>query len=61
MKITAMLLIFLLLFSSFIIAGCAERQEVSEPSAISEASDQEILTQYPDDLDAALKELEMVG
>ena len=54
-----MLLIILLLFSSFIIAGCVEQKKVSEP-AVSELSDEEILAQYPDDLDAALEELEML-
>ncbi|MDP3698457.1 MAG: hypothetical protein Q8R47_02625 [Nanoarchaeota archaeon] len=60
MKITAMLVIVLLLFSSFIITGCIEQQEISESPPVSGPSDEEVLAQYPDDLDAALEELEMV-
>ena len=59
MKIAVILVVALLLFSGLIIAGCAGQQEVSEPSS-SEPSDAEVLAQYPDDLDAALEELEMV-
>lgn len=61
MKIVVMLVIMLLFFSSFIITGCTPPQQVSEPSSLSEASDEEILAQYPDDLDASLEELETVG
>ena len=60
MRFMAITLMILLLFSlGIIIAGCAGQQEVSEPSS-SEPSDAEVLAQYPDDLDAALEELEMV-
>ncbi len=58
MKIAAILMIFLL-FSSLIIVGCADQDQISETSA-SGPSDEEILAQYPDDLDAALEELEMI-
>ncbi|MEK6939683.1 MAG: hypothetical protein AABX31_03055 [Nanoarchaeota archaeon] len=61
MKIAVILVVTLLLLSGFIIAGCAGQQEISEPSSLSEASDEEILAQYPDDLDAALEELETIG
>lgn len=60
MKIAVILVVTLLLFSGLIIAGCAEQQEISEPSSVSETSDEEVLTQYPDDLDTALEELEMI-
>ena len=60
MKFAVILVVTLLLFSGLIIAGCAEQQEISEPSSVSEPSDAEVLAQYPDDLDAALEELEMV-
>ena len=60
MKIAVILIVALLLCSGLIIAGCAEQQEVSESSSVSGPSDAEVLAQYPDDLDAALEELEMV-
>ncbi|MDO8510753.1 MAG: hypothetical protein Q7S55_01160 [Nanoarchaeota archaeon] len=60
MKIAMILVVALLLFSGLLIAGCAEPQEVSESSS-SEPSDAEVLAQYPDHLDTALEELEMVG
>ena len=59
MKITMVLVMLLLLFSSVSIIGCAGQKQVSEP-IVSEMSDDEILAQYPDDLDAALEELEML-
>ncbi len=60
MKIAVMLVIMLLLFSSLIISGCAEQEQVSAPLSVSEPSDEEVLAQYPDDLDAALEELDTV-
>lgn len=60
MKIAAMLVITLLLFAIIVVTGCVESKEVSEQSSASEPSGEEMLTQYPDDLDAALEELEMI-
>ena len=59
MKYITIIVITLLLFSlGIVMAGC-EQQEVSEPSP-SGSSNAEVLAQYPDDLDAALEELEML-
>lgn len=60
MKIAIILVVPLLLFSGLIIAGCAEQQEISGPSSVSEPSDAEVLALYPDDLDAALEELNAI-
>ena len=61
MKTVLMVMMIFLLFSGLIIAGCAGQQEVSAPPSVSEPSDAEVLAQYPDHLDTALEELEMVG
>ncbi|MEK6809464.1 MAG: hypothetical protein AABY40_02215 [Nanoarchaeota archaeon] len=60
MKIAAMLVIAILLFAIVMVTGCVESKDVSKQSSASEPSDEEVLAQYPDDLDAALEELEMV-
>ena len=60
MKIAAMLVIAILLFAIVMVTGCVESKDVSKRSSASEPSDEEVLAQYPDDLDAALEELEMV-
>lgn len=61
MKIAVILVVALLLFSGLLIAGCAGPQEISEAAEGSELNDAEVLAQHPDDLDAALEELEMIG
>ena len=49
-----------LLIMSLLISSC--QQEVTPPdeNTVSEQSDQEILSQHPDDLDGALPDLELV-
>lgn len=58
--IVVILVLSLLLSLSFIVTGCTEQKQVSEPASPTEASDKEILAQYPDDLDAALEELNAI-
>ncbi len=62
MKIALLLGIFLVVF---IVISCAPQQasnsdEVAGSTPEMTVADQQILEQYPDDLDTALEELEMV-
>ena len=52
--------IVLLIIVSLLIAGCQSEVPAAGAKSASEPSDQEILSQHPDDLDAALAELETV-
>jgi len=65
MKIVLLLGIFSLVL---LLVSCApqqilpfDEQAVESPSSEITVADQQVLEQYPDNLDAALEELEMVG